>query len=345
MITIPALVEPHAHLDKAFLAERVPNATGDLMGAILAMRAARPTITVADTVERAERAARLLHANGVTAIRTHADVTEDNGLISAEALVEVRRRLAAEVEIQVVALAGFPVTGPRGAVHRDLLGAAIELGVDLVGGCPHLEDGGAHEAATDVLMGIADAAGLGIDLHTDETLDVAATGLDGLARRVLATGFAGQVTASHCVALAMLPVDHQHAVAERVAEAGIGVIALPHTNLFLQGRDRQQAMPRGLTAVRALRTAGVAVAAGGDNLQDPFNPVGRGDPLETAALMVLTTHVLPDEALDMVATTARQVIGARPDSRRLDVDAESVREALAMGPSRRLTADAPRLPA
>ena len=55
-------------------------------------------------------------------------------------------------------------------------------------------------------------------------------------------------------------------------------------------------MPAALTAVRALRGAGVNVAAGADNLQDPFNPVGRGDPLETAALMVMAGHLLPADA-------------------------------------------------
>ena len=37
----PAPVEPHAHLDKAFLAERLTNRTGDLLGAVEAMVAAR----------------------------------------------------------------------------------------------------------------------------------------------------------------------------------------------------------------------------------------------------------------------------------------------------------------
>ena len=52
-------------------------------------------------------------------------------------------------------------------------------------------------------------------------------------------------------------------------------------------------MPRGLTAVRALREAGVVVAAGADNLQDPFNPLGRACPFETAGLMVWTAHLSP----------------------------------------------------
>ena len=75
-------------------------------------------------------------------------------------------------------------------------------------------------------------------------------------------------------------------MSEAVAAARIAIVALPQTNLYLQGRDHPAATPRGLTAMRPLRAAGATVAAGGDNLRDPFHPVGRGDALEVAALMV-----------------------------------------------------------
>ena len=65
------------------------------------------------------------------------------------------------------------------------------------------------------------------------------------------------------------------AVAAEVAEAGVAVVTLPQTNLFLQGRDHATATPRGLTALRPLLEAGVTVAGGADNLQDPFNTMGR----------------------------------------------------------------------
>ena len=84
-LLLPAMAEAHAHLDKAFLAETVPNPTGDLLGAIRAMEANRALITEAETEARAERAAQLIAANGATAIRTHADLTEANGLASGAA--------------------------------------------------------------------------------------------------------------------------------------------------------------------------------------------------------------------------------------------------------------------
>jgi cytosine deaminase len=333
-VELPAFVEPHAHLDKAFLADRVTNPSGDLMGAIEAMIAAQPSITQADIAERAERAARLMAANGVVAIRTHADTDGDGerGLAAVRALIDVRQRLRTVVDIQVCALVHWPTTGDAGAANREALAAAIELGVDVVGGCPHLEH--EPEAAIDGFLDIAEAAGLPIDLHTDETLDPQMMTLEYLAERLLASGFRYGVTASHCVSLGVQPVDVQHRVAAKVAEAGIAVITLPHTNLYLLGREQQTAMPRGLTAVEALRNAGVVVAAGADNLQDPFNPVGRGDPLETASLMVLAGHVSPDDAVDMVSTHAATAIG-RETRGSVVVDASSVRSAVAFAPSGR----------
>ncbi|MBM3731006.1 MAG: amidohydrolase family protein [Actinobacteria bacterium] len=302
-----SLVETHAHLDKAYLAELIPNPTGDLMGAIAAMIANRHVMTVENTIERAERAVRTMVRNGVTTIRTHADVTQENGLTSVEALLEVRRRTAAIVDLQIVALLGWPLTGSRGEVHRQLGREAVGMGVDIIGGCPHLDD--------DVLMANADLVDLAgelevpLDLHADEHTDGERTSLVDLAERVMTSGFSHGVTASHCVSLGMQHVDDQRATAEKLAEARVGVVALPQTNLFLQGRDTQSAMPRGLTAVKHLRDAGVLVAAGSDNLQDPFNPVGRGDPLDAAGLMVLAAHLLPADALASVTSVARAVVG------------------------------------
>ncbi len=337
-VLLPAAVEPHAHLDKAFLAARLTNHRGDLLGAIETMMASRPSMDVADTVERAERAARLMAANGFGFVRTHADTTIDHGLTSIEAMIEVRRRVADLIDIQIVALGGFPVTGAAGAEQRALLRDAMDAGADVVGGCPHLENGSTW-SATEILLGIAADFDVGVDLHTDETLDPAVDGLGDLAAMVRSSGFDRPVTASHCVSLGMKPVEHQRKIADAVAEAGICVVALPATNLYLQGRDHQQAMPRGLTAVRVLRESGVVVAAGADNLQDPFNPLGRGDPFETAALMVMTAHLSPADAWGTVTDEARRVVGdeatgvapgARADL--LAVRAESLREAIAFGP-------------
>jgi cytosine deaminase len=340
-VLLPAAVEPHAHLDKAFLAERIENPTGDLMGAITAMRANRHLLDVDETIERAERAARMMAANGFRAVRSHADTTTEHGLRSIEALTEVRRRVADLIELEIVALCGWPVIGPDAADQRALLRDALDAGADLVGGCPHLEGDGRSAEATEFFLQTATDRGVGVDLHTDETLDADVLGLVDLATMVL-DGFEHPVTASHCVSLGMQDSRRQREIAELVARAGIDVVALPHTNLFLQGRGWAP-MPRGLTAVAALRSAGVNVAAGADNLQDPFNPVGRACPFETAGLMVMTSHHSPADAWDAVSANSARLMrlesvsvapGHRADL--VAVRAATVREAIAFGPNDRM---------
>ena len=137
-----------------------------------------------------------------------------------------------------------------------------------------------------------------------------------MADLVTRTGFPHQVTASHCVSLGVQQPNVQRRIAEAVAATRIAVVALPQTNLYLQGREHPAATPRGLTAVRALRGAGATVAAGGDNLRDPFHPVGRGDALEVAALMVTCGHLDPKAALESVTAAPRGRAGAAAGAHR-----------------------------
>jgi cytosine deaminase len=173
-------------------------------------------------------------------------------------------------------------------------------------------------------------------------LDPSVLTLRDFAKQVIETGFDGGAAASHCVTLGMQSPAVQAEVSALVAEAGIAVFPLPQTNLFLQGRDAPTATPRGLTAVAALTEAGALVAAGADNVQDPFNLVGRSDPLETAALMVMAGHQLPEAAYDLVSTNVRKAIGLEPvtietgsPADLLAIDAPSIRGAIADAPMSR----------
>ena len=341
-LLIGALAEPHAHLDKALTAERVPNPTGNLMGAIHAWMAAAEagTFTHDDVVERATAAMEMLLANGVTAVRTHVNVGAGENFLRG--VREAREQLGHVMDVQIVALTSNPITGPEGKANRAALAAALEIGVDLIGGCPHLDPDGTTLMAD--AFTAASEANIGLDFHVDEVLDADVLHLRGLARMVGDIGFENGVTASHCVTLGLQQPDVRDAVAREVAEAGIGVVALPQTNLFLQGRTHPVATPRGLTAVGSLVDAGAVVCAGADNVQDPFNLVGRSDPLETASLMVMAGHRLPDDAFRMVGADARCCMGLPPAGPEvgavadlLAIDAPSVRGAIADAPASRRT--------
>ena len=81
---------------------------------------------------------------------------------------------------------------------------------------------------------------------------------------------------------------------------------------------------------------GVTVAVGGDNRQDPFNLMGRGDPLEAASLLVAAGHLQPAEAYHAVSVVLRCAMGLPAvaiapgaPAELLAVRASTVREAVA----------------
>ena len=295
---LPAPAEPHAHLDKALSWGAIRPPMGDLRRAIDSWRAHAARMSTEDVLERARTQALRMLAQGTTAIRSHVDVLlGDEPLRGVEALLTLREELAGLLDLQLVALVGHEV--PDAHVR-----AALAAGVDLVGGAPHLAPDPLHEMHR--LLAIADAAGVGVDLHTDEGLDGPVT-LDAYARAV--RGWTAPASAGHCVRLGTLPAERRDAVIADVLASDVGVIANPITNLYLQGWDDDVATPRGLTAARALLDAGVRFAAGADNVRDPFNPLGRGDALETAMLLVVAGHLTVDEAYAAVSRGARDVLG------------------------------------
>ncbi|MFJ3029291.1 amidohydrolase family protein [Curtobacterium sp. NPDC087080] len=354
LLTAPA--EPHAHLDKALSADAIRPPLGDLGAAIASWSAHATTMTVEDVADRARTAALALLAAGTTSVRTHVDVLSgrrtaadapasvESATRGARALVQVRDELAGLMDIELVALAG-----PLAPDHH--VEAVLDCGVDLVGGAPHLAED--PLADVDRLLAIAERYGIGVDLHTDESLDGPVT-LDHYARAVLRVPHGErtgrQYSAGHCVRLGTLGPERLAEVVADVAAADLGVIALPITNLYLQGWQHPVSTPRGLTAIRALTEAGVRVAAGADNVRDPFNPVGRSDALETASLLVSAGHVTPDQAYAMVSDTARSVMGlpaAGPvPGRRADllaIAATSVTDAVANAPADRIVLSRGRL--
>jgi cytosine/creatinine deaminase len=308
-VLLAAPAEPHAHLDKALTANRVGVQADNLAAAIEAWHEHRRGLDVDDIARRAEAAARASLARGVTAIRTHVDVGEGIELRAAEALIRVRERLRPLMDIQVVALS-YPLAGAAGRENRALVRAALELGVDVVGGAPHIDaDPVGH---IEICLGMAAEFGRAIDLHMDEHMRASALDLVDLARLV-GDGAPHPVTASHCLSLGLQPPEVQDRVAAEVARARISVVSCPATNLHLQARDVRTATPRAITALRALLDAGVTVAGGGDNVQDFFHPLGCGDPVQTAALLVLGGQLDVPTAYRLVSENARAAMGLAPN--------------------------------
>jgi cytosine deaminase len=245
------------------------------------------------------------------------------------------------MDIQVAMLLEWPVTGTAGKERQTLAREAISAGVDVIGGCPHLDPD--PKAAVEFLLGLAIDAKLPLDLHADENMRPDSSDLEHLADVVVQNNVSHQLNASHCVSLSTRSEYDIDRIAAKVATAGITVTALPQTNLFLQERGVSTKPARAITPIHRLREAGVVVAAGADNLQDPFNLVGRGDPLEIASLLMVTAQATAPQALHMISTHAHQAVHGVTSSLSVGAPADftatpatNIRESIAMGPPDRI---------
>lgn len=308
-LVLPAFADTHVHLDKARTGSLAPATAVGLMGAIDShVRILEGGHYTDDEVIARCRATldRLLLA-GVLSVRAQLNVGTEVGLRHLSLIREAAEPYREFLDIQLTAMMHTPLTGPEGASNRDLLRSAVEWGVDVIGGCPHLD--ARPNDMVRILFAAAAEAGLPLDLHTDETLDPTMFTLPTMIGLTEDLGLNGRVTASHCVSLSMQPEPVQHEVAARAASAGVAVVALPQTNLFLNAYDTSSAPARGIAPVTVLEDHGVTVASGSDNVQDPFNPVGTTDPLVNAALLVMASHQLPAAALRQMSTAGRAAMG------------------------------------
>ena len=311
-LVIPALVDSHLHLDLAFSLERVPpNESGTLVEAIGLWSEAKKTITAENTCERAIRAIHDEVGYGTGYIRSHVDVASSSGTRLFEGVLEARRRTKDLCQIEFVA---FPQDGlVRDPAAVDNIRAAMKAGVELVGGIPHMERC-RHDTLTHMktLFDLAAEFDADIDVHIDETDDVHSLCTEYMAAYTIERGWQGRVTCSHVCALASYDDVHAAKVIASLREARINVVTNPGVNLHLQGRWDTYPKRRGLTRVSELLAAGVNVSAGQDCIRDPFYPLGDGNMLDQAFLLVHAEHQSsPDQiarCLEMVTTRAARTL-------------------------------------
>lgn len=281
----PPFVDPHFHMD-ATLSLGLPrmNRSGTLLEGIALWGELRPILTREALVERALRYCDLAVSQGLLHIRSHVD-TSDPRLVTAEALIEVREKVAPYIDLQLVA---FPQDGYyRAADGVTALNRALDMGLDIVGGIPHFErtmaDGAASVAA---LCRIAADRGLPVDMHCDETDDPLSRHIETLAAETVRFGLQGRVAGSHLTSMHSMDNYYVSKLIPLMAEAEINVIPNPLINIMLQGRHDTYPKRRGMTRVRELMDAGLNVSFGHDCVMDPWYSMGSGDMLEVGHMAI-----------------------------------------------------------
>ena len=308
----PPFVDAHFHLD-ATLSYGLPriNASGTLLEGIALWGELKPQLTHAALVERALAYCDWAVSRGLLAIRSHVD-TSDPRLVTVEALLEVQKRVAPSLDLQLVAFPQDGVLRTPGGLRS--LKRALDMGVQVVGGIPHFERTMAAGAeSVRLLCELAAERGLPVDMHCDETDDPLSRHIETLAAEALRLGLRGRVTGSHCTSMHSMDNYYVSKLLPLLAESGVNVIANPLINITLQGRHDTYPKRRGMTRVPELLAHGVPVAFGQDCCMDPWYGLGSADMLDVAHMGLhvaqMTSQVAMRQCFEAVTTTPARIMG------------------------------------
>lgn len=308
----PGFVDVHTHLDKGHIWPRAANPTGTTSGAIPAVRADRVANWSSEDVRRRmEFGLACAYARGVVAIRTHLDTWAPQSRISFPVFHQIREAWADRITLQATSIESIDVfLGEGGVALADLvaryggnLGCVTRFSAQTTSEIPPEFDDALNQ-----MFSLAEERALDLDLHADETGELAGQTLIRIARAAQRRKFKGAILCGHCCSLALQPEALVDETLTACADAGIDVVSLPMCNMYLQGR-KPGVTPRwrGVTLLHEMKAKGLRVAVASDNSRDPFYAYGDHDMLETftqAVRILQLDHPFGDWARAATATPA-----------------------------------------
>ena len=297
-LLLPGFVEGHIHLDKCFIGDEWHSyRRGDSIADRI--RIEREDLATARPVlERARALVEQCIANGSAFIRTHVDIDPDIGLNHFNAMITVRDEYRDAVDIQIVAFPQHGLVVNPGTL--ELMDEAIDSGAHIVGGLDPATFDGDITGHLDAIFALAERKGVGLDIHLHDGGDLGAFEIAQIAERTIAAGMQGKVVISHAYALGSIAKNSFDRVATLLANAGVSIM----TNA-----PGDHAFP----PVLALRTAGVNVFAGSDNVRDTWWPYGDADMLNRAMMIGYRSGFYEDSeleiAFDLITRAGARAVG------------------------------------
>ena len=284
-LLVPGFVEGHIHLDTSFYGGKWVPHRPCTNGFDVHERVAFQAENMAKAEPMDERARNQLDlciASGTLQMRSHVMVDGSVGLKSLETILAIREEYRDRIDIQLVA---FPQSGIlQSPGTPELLDEAIGLGADLVGGLDPASFDRDVKGHLEVVFGIAAKRGVDIDIHLHEAGTMGAFTIEEICARTVALGMQGHVAISHAYGLGDLAPDAARKIAGKIAKSGISIMTnAPGHHTF--------------PPVALLRSEGVNVFSGSDNIRDSWWPYGDGDMLHRAEIIGYRSGFFTDEEL------------------------------------------------
>lgn len=269
MLMLPSFKDMHIHLDKTFYGgkwQAVKRRKGGVKGMIALEQEMLPEMLKNSTL-KAEKIIELLQSHGSSFARSHVNIEPTSKLKSLEnlqiALENKKEGFGAE-------LVAFP---QHGVFYKDSVSymkEAAKTNIDFIGGLDPYNVDGAIEKTMDFTIQLALDNNKGIDIHLHETGESGLKTVEYLIDKVNENPMLkGKTYLSHCFILGRLDKSKQEKIAEKLADAQIGIIStIPFGSLVIP--------------IPTLTKYGVKVMTGNDSIVDHWNIFGTGSVLYKA---------------------------------------------------------------
>lgn len=235
---------------------------------------------------------------GVLFVRAAVDIS-DPDLTALKAVVEVKRKLAHLIDLQIIA---FPQDGIESCEeNKERLIRAIELGADGVSAVPHLES--SRESgfrSLEYSFSLAKKYDKFVHVFCDEVDDEQSRFLEVVAELTIRNKMYNKVTASHANALSYYSDAYAQKVIQLVKRAEINIVSCPLISSAMQGRFDRYPKGRGITRIKELNDAGVNICIAHDDIRTPFYPLGNGNILQAAHMGLHLAHMTGQDELSSI---------------------------------------------
>ncbi|WP_245805631.1 amidohydrolase family protein [Chitinophaga jiangningensis] len=272
LLMLPAFKDMHIHLDKTNYGgpwKAVQKRQGGVKGMIALEQQILPEMLKTSTAH-AEKLIELLQSCGSAFARSHVNIEPTSKLDSLKHLQVALENKKSTFGAELVA---FPQHGLFYTHSMPYMEEAAKMDIDFIGGVDPFSVDGEIAKPMDAIVKLALDHNKGIDIHLHESGDSGLKTVEYLIDRVNENPvLKGKTYLSHCFVLARLEKVKQEEIADKLAQAQIGIMStIPFGGLI---------MP-----IPTLYKYGVKVATGNDSIIDHWNTWGSGSVLQKANLM------------------------------------------------------------
>jgi cytosine deaminase len=305
--------ESHIHLDKACILNRCTIEQGDLDEAVEKTSKAKAEFTEADVLERASKVIEMAIKKGTVGLRSFVETDSKTEMRAFNAIKKARDKYAFAIDIEICA---FAQSGLTNAPHTyELLKLALSQGADLVGGCPYKDDN--PDKHIEMVFDLAEQFDVDVDFHLDFDLDPQNSSIPKLVEETIKRHYQGRVSIGHVTKLSAMDKDKRTELAVLLKLADITLTVLPATDIFLNGRDYDSLIPRGMVNANELLEMGINTTLSSNNILNAFTPYGDASLVRMANMYANIAQLAKDKQIadvfNMITKNAAQLLSKQTE--------------------------------